>query len=159
MYIDYNDYITRYRTDGCPALDFDRLAMDACIKLDNLTTGADGVRKLRDFFPVDEMDAQRVKACACKIVHLMHQMEVAERVANQATGYEQTANGLRGKVISSVSAGNESITYSVGGGKTATLIDKALADEAVQKKLFRDTVREYLSGVTDSRGVYLLYMG
>lgn len=159
MYITYNDYVTMYRTGGCQPMDFDRLALEACAKLDNLTTGVSGVKKLRHHFPTDEMDAKMVKACACKFVHILHQMEVAERIANQSAGYEQTANGLRGKIISSVSAGNESITYAVGGGKTATLIDKALADKAVQDKLFRDTAREYLSGVTDSRGVGLLYMG
>lgn len=159
MYIDYNDYVTTYRNGGCGPMDFDRLALEACIKLDNHTTGFDGVKKLRHHFPVDEMDAKRVKMCACKIVHILHQIEQAEKAANKARGYTETENGIRGKVITSVSAGNESISYSVGGGTTATLIDKALADKEVQNKLIRDTVREYLSGVTDARGVNLLYMG
>ena len=59
-------------------------------------------------------------------------------------------------MISSVSAGNESISYSVG---NATMIDKALSDPTVKEKLFRDTIREGLSGVTDANGVNLLYMG
>jgi hypothetical protein len=131
---------------------FNRLSFDACRKLDNHTTGADGVKKLRHAFPVDEDDIEAVKRCGCKLVHLMTQMEAAE----QSMGYEATENGTRGKVISSVSAGNESISYSVG---NATMIDKALSDPAVKEKLFRDTIREYLSGVADANGVSLLYMG
>jgi hypothetical protein len=41
----------------------------------------------------------------------------------------------------------------------ATMIDKALSDPAVKEKLFRDTIREGLSGVADANGVNLLYMG
>ena len=39
------------------------------------------------------------------------------------------------------------------------MISKALVDFAVKEKLFRDTIREYLSGVSDANGVNLLYMG
>ena len=131
---------------------FNRLSFDACRKIDNHTTGVDGVKKLRHAFPIDEDDIEAVKRCGCKLVYLMTQMEAAE----QSMGYEATENGIRGKVISSVSAGNESISYSVG---NATMIDKALSDPAVKEKLFRDTIREYLSGVTDANGVNLLYMG
>ena len=131
---------------------FNRLSFDTCRKLDNHTTGVDGVKKLRHAFPIDEDDIEAVKRCGCKLVYLMTQMEAAE----QSMGYEATENGIRGKVISSVSAGNESISYSVG---NATMIDKALSDPAVKEKLFRDTIREYLSGVADANGVNLLYMG
>lgn len=150
-YFDYNDYVTFYGKGVC-FQDFNRLSIEACRKLDNHTTGADGVKKLRHAFPVDADDAQTVKLCGCKLVNLMAQMETAEK----SLGYETTENGIRGKVISSVSAGNESISYSVG---NATMIDKALSDPAVKEKLFQDTIREYLSGVTDSNGVNLLYMG
>ena len=131
---------------------FNRLSFDTCRKLDNHTTGVDGVKKLRHAFPIDEDDIEAVKRCGCKLVYLMTQMEAAE----QSMGYEATENGIRGKVISSVSAGNESISYSTG---NATMIDKALSDPAVKEKLFRDTIREYLSGVADANGVNLLYMG
>ena len=131
---------------------FNRRSFDACRKIDNHTTGVDGVKKLRHAFPIDEDDIEAVKRCGCKLVYLMTQMEAAE----QSMGYEATENGFRGKVISSVSAGNESISYSVG---NATMIDKALSDPAVKEKLFRDTIREYLSGVADANGVNLLYMG
>lgn len=150
-YFDYNDYVTYYGKGVC-LQDFNRFSVEATRKLDYYTTGADGVKKLRHAFPVDADDARAVKLCGCKMVHLMAQMEFAEK----SLGYEATENGIRGKIISSVSAGNESISYTVG---NATMIDKALSDPAVKNRLFRDTIREYLSGVTDANGVNLLYMG
>jgi hypothetical protein len=74
-------------------------------------------------------------------------------------GAEQTEQGVRGKVIASVTAGNESITYSTGTNGFATAVDAAVMDKAARDKLLSDTVREYLSGVEDANGVKLLYMG
>lgn len=157
MYITNSDYTAIY--DVMDEKQFNRLAFEACRVADYHTTGVDNVKKLKTAFPTDEDDTQAVKRCICKLVNIMAQIEAAEKAVNQGKGYTETENGLRGKVITSVSAGNESISYSAGGGNTATMIDKALADKAVQKRLFSDTVREYLSGVTDANGVNLLYMG
>lgn len=138
---------------------FNRLCWAACRKLDAATTGVDGWKKLKNAFPVDADDAETVRRCACELIHLMWQIETAEKVTNQGRGYTETANGLQGKVVSSVSAGNESISYATGSVGSATLIDKALADKSVRDKLFRDTIAEYLSGIADANGVNLLYMG
>lgn len=157
MYITIDEYSAIY--DAMDGKVFDRLAFDACRMVDIHTTGIDNVKKLKIAFPTDEDDAQSVKRCICKLVYTMSQIEDTEKAANQGKGYTETENGIRGKVITSVSAGNESISYSAGGGSSVTLIDKALADKSVQDKLFSDTIREYLSGVTDANGVNLLYMG
>lgn len=138
---------------------FNRLCWAACRKLDTATTGVDSFKKLRNAFPVDADDVETVKRCVCELIHLMWQIETAEQTANQGRGYTETANGLQSKVVSSVSAGNESISYATGSIGAATLIDKALVDKSVKDKLFADTITEYLSGVADANGVNLLYMG
>lgn len=158
MYIEFNDYVQFYQ-DGCDLQSFNRLSIEACRKLDYHTTGLDGVKKLKAAFPTDEDDARMVRYCACKIVHILGQIEAAEAAMKSARGYEETERGIRGRVITSVTAGNESISYSAGGGSTATLIDKALADKSVQDKLITDTIRECLSGIRDANGVNLLFMG
>lgn len=158
MYIEFIDY-DRYYGGGCDIGDFNRLSVEACRKLDYHTTGLDGVKKLKAAFPKDEDDARMVKYCACKIVHILGEIEKAEATARSARGYEATENGIRGKVITSISAGNESISYSAGGGSTATMIDKALADPVAREKMITDTIRECLSGVRDANGVNLLFMG
>lgn len=154
-YINYEYFTSLYGTE-LSMTEYDRFAWDAFRKLDHYTTGVDGIRKLRIAFPVDELDAEAVKRCAAKLISIAAQVYAAEKSAEAARGYSQTSNGLQGKVISSVSAGNESITYSSGG---ATIIDKALADKSILEKLYNDTIREYLSGVKDANGVNLLYMG
>lgn len=158
-YIDYPFHTSLYGDDISEA-DFNRLSWESRRKLDVATTGIDGVKKLKVAFPVDEDDAEAVKRCACALVEILYRIKQAEEAARIASGYTETENGLKGKVISSVSAGNESISYAVGSNATsATFIDKALSDKGVQEKLFSDTIREYLSGISDANGVNLLFMG
>lgn len=158
MYIDYNYYVGVYGQE-IPETDFQRLSWEACRKLDLATTGVDGARKLKVSFPTDEGDAEAVRRCVCKLIDIMYQIQEAAKVASQSKGYVETVNGLRGKVISSVSAGNESISYSVNNSGISTIIDKALADKTAREQLYKDTITEYLSGVSDANGVNLLYMG
>lgn len=158
-YIDYDYYISIYGEDAISTTDFSRLSWDACRKIDIATTGIDGIRKLAVAFPDDDYDAEAVKRCICKLVQVMQELYEAERNAKQAGAYVETTNGLRGGVISSISAGNESITYAVGSNNTSTYINGALADKAVQDQLYSDIIREGLSGIHDANGVSLLYMG
>ena len=157
-YIDYEYFKTLY--PDIPEEVFNRLSWDACRKMDAATTGIDGVRKLAVAFPVDEYAAECVKRCACALVDVLNQMKQARENAAKASGYTETTNGLQGKVISSISSGNESISFSSGtSGSSVTAIDKALSDKAAEAQLYTDTIREYLSGVSDANGVNLLFMG
>ena len=157
-YIDYKYFKKLY--PDIPKADFDRLVWEACRKMDAATTCVDGVRKLREAFPANEDDAEAVKRCACALVDIMYQLQKKQEAAEKASGYVETANGLRGKVISSVSSGNESISYAAGSsGSSAGLIDKAAADRDAQEQLFRDTITEYLSGIPDANRVNLLFRG
>lgn len=155
-YIDIAYYSDLY--GSIDEADFKRLSFDACRKVDNYTTGVDGVRKLSVAFPTDEYAAESVRRCVAKVLNLMHQIEQAEKSAASLNGYVETESGLRGKVISSVSAGNESISYAVN-QKAATEIDKAVSDATVRERLFASNIAEYLSGYADANGVNLMYMG
>lgn len=156
MYITFGEYTSLY--DPIEEKNFNNLAFDACRVMDMHTTGIDNVKKLRSYFPTAEEDAEAVKRCAAKMVNTLYQIQQAEVAAMESRGYESTDQGVRGKVISSVSAGNESISYATG-NSSATAIDAAVKDKAARDKLLADTVREYLSGVTDANGVNLLFMG
>lgn len=159
-YIDRAYYTALY--GDIPESDFNRLSWEACRALDNHTTGVDGVKKLATAFPTDEYQAEAVKRCACKLVSLLHQIETAEKAAAEGRGYQETANGLRGKVIASITSGAESVSYATGSRSekaATTVIDKAAADQAEKNRLIRETVRAYLSGIGDANGVRLLYMG
>ena len=155
MYISFDEYTALY--DPIEERDFNRLVFQACQAVDNLTTGVDGVKKLRVAFPVDEDFADAVKHCVANVTNILYQIQEAEKSAFLARGYAETANGLKGKVVSSVSAGNESVSFAFGGGSTA--VDKAVTNIAERNRLIQSIVREYLSGVADSNGVNLLYLG
>ena len=156
-YIDIAYYTGLYGT--IPAEDFNRLVWDASRLMDSRTTGVDNIRKLEIAFPTSEKAAESVRRCCAKLVNTMHQIEQASAAASMARGYVETENGLRGRVISSVSAGNESISYATGNVGTATDIDKAVADPDVKERLYSRIIREHLSGVADANGVGLLYLG
>lgn len=161
-YADYEYYQSLYGVKAIPEADFNRLSWDACRKLDIATTGIDNVKKLKVAFPVDEDDAETVRRCVCELVSIAYKLEQAEKTARSTQGYITREDGsLQGKIVTSASAGNESLSFSASGSSPSgsTLIDKALSDKDVQERLYRDTIAEYLSGVKDANGVNLLFVG
>lgn len=156
MYITFEEYSELY--DPMEERLFNRLCFDACRYVDIHTTGIDNVKKLKLYFPTDEDDAQAVKNCAAKVVNLLAQIQEAEKAVSMGRGYTETANGLQRKIISRVEAGNEAISYMESNAGTS-VIDKAVSDLSVRNKLVADIIREGLSGITDAKGVNLLYMG
>ena len=131
MYIQYEEYTSLY--DPMDEKSFNRLAFDACRYIDRFTSGIDGVKKLKVAFPVDEDSSTAVKHCAAKVINILLQIQEAEKSASMGRGYIQTKNGLQGKVVSSVSAGNESISYSA--GSQITEIDAAVSNLSARDNL------------------------
>ena len=134
---------------------FNRLSWEACRRIDTLT-----LNKLKFAFPTDEKDAETVKRCICKLIDIAAQIEAANKRVSEGQGYTTDESGvLRGKVVSSVSSGSESISYTAKAEAGSTLIDVVLSDKSAQDRLYRDTVREYLAFVSDANGVNLLFAG
>lgn len=157
MYITYDQFVTLYDPIGESL--FNRLAFEACRVMDIHTTGIDNVKKLRLFFPSEEYAVQAVMHCAAGIINLLNQIRIAEVAALESRGVESTEQGVRGRVITSVSAGNESISYSTGGSGSTTAIDAAVGNRTVRDKMIAEIIWEYLAGVQDANGVNLLFMG
>lgn len=159
-YANYEFYKTLYGEKSVSETDFNRLSWDACKRIDAATTTVDGIKKLKIAFPTDEDDSEAVKRCLCELINILYKLEQAEERVNASQGFVQREDGtVSSKLVSSVSAGNESISYSTNNISAATLIDKALSDKTVQEQLYRDTIAKYLSGVTDKNGINLLYAG
>lgn len=154
-YVTYDYYKSIYGEDSMPETDFNRLSWEACRRVDTLT-----LNKLKFAFPTNEDDIEAVRRCVCKLIEIAGQIEAANKRVSEWQGYITDESGaLRGKVVSSVSSGSESISYTAKAESGSTLIDAVLSDKAAQERLYRDTVREYLSLVPDSNGVNLLYAG
>ena len=154
MYITYEEYTALY--DSIEEKVFNRICYDACKCLDRHTTGADGVKKLKAYFPSASDSAESVRRCAAEVVYIMAQIYEAEKSASVGRVYVPTENGIRGNIISSVSAGGESIAYS---NEPMTVIDTAISDPVAQNNLVAQIIRKHLSGAVDANGVGLLYMG
>lgn len=153
MYATIDDYTALYGT--IEQEEFNRLALEADRAMDRATSGIDNVRKLVVAYP--ETDADIIKACACRIINLLKQIYDAEAAAESARGYVQGAAGLQGKAVSSMSAGNESVSFAASSNSTA--IDRAIADPVARDRLIKNTINVWLSGLEDANGVNLFYMG
>ncbi len=155
-YVTYDYYKSIYGEDSMPETDFNRLSWEACRKVDTLT-----LNKLKFAFPTNEDDIEAVRRCVCKLIEIAGQIEVANKRVSEGQGYtvDQATGLMVGKVVTSKTSGSESLSFSAKAEGGGTLIDAVLSDKAAQERLYRDTVREYLSLVLDSNGVNLLYAG
>lgn len=158
-YVDYEYYKSLYGEKAISEADFNRLLWNAEREIDKATSGVDGVRKLQVAFPKDLYDSEAVKRCVLEVIVFLSKLEIAEESANSLYQYEKRADGtLQGKVVSSVSAGNESISYAV--GKSAdTAISNALKDVQSRDMVVYQIIASRLSGVSDANGVNLLFGG
>lgn len=159
MYVDYEYYKSLYGEKAISEADFNRLLWDAEREIDKATSGVDGVRKLQVAFPTNLYDSEAVKRCVLEVIVFLSKLEIAEESVNSLYQYEKRADGaLQGKVISSVSAGNESISYAV--GKSAdTAVSNALKDVQSRDMAVYQLISSRLSGIYDSNGVNLLFGG
>lgn len=153
-YVTYEFYKGLYGEDAILESDFNRLSWEACRRIDTLT-----LNKLKFAFPINDDDAETVRRCVCKLIEIAAQIEAANKRVSEGQGYVADENGTHGKIVSSVSSGSESISYTAKAESGSTLIDAVLSDKAAQDRLYHDTIREYLSFVPDANGVNLLYAG
>lgn len=137
-YCDYKFYTTEYFGNQIAEADFPRLIDRASDKLDFITMG--NIKR----YSVDEEIEKKVKKSACALAEILNEIETYEKASRESVGFEQTENGMKGKVITSMSSGSESISYAVNSSST-TLVGATMTDKKAREQLFLDTVREYLS--------------
>lgn len=150
-YVDYEYYKSLYGEKALAEADFKRLLWDAEREIDKATSGVDGVRKLKVAFPTDEYDAETVKRCICALIEFLNNLETVEK----SSAMVQSSDGtMRGGIVKSVSAGNESITYETSG--TINNAVKSVRDRDLTVYAF---IASRLYGVSDANGVNLLFGG
>lgn len=157
-YVTLEDY-NQFYSDQIEETAFNRYAISACAKADALTTGVDGVKKLKVAFPTDVDDIETVKASICGVIHLMHEIESLEASVTSGQGYITREDGtLLGKTVTSVSSGSESISYSASAsGQTRASV--LVNDSEAREKEYKTILEEGFRGIDDANGVHLMYMG
>jgi hypothetical protein len=142
-------YGTAIATQG----EFDRLESRACDKLDTMTFD-----RLVPGLPADTRSATKVQKAACAAADKLREIEQAEKMA-QSGGFTTDESGnLVGKIATSKSSGSESISFSATSSVKSAVLS-AVGDTREQNRLCYDAAREYLTGVKNDDGVYLLYAG
>ena len=161
-YTDFEFYATTYHGNVVPESDFPRIADRASDFLDVVTFG-----RLVDGLPSDERAATKVQKAVCAVAEELYKLELADKQALSAAAGGTSSSGSSGAtsgVITSRSAGSESISYAspsemANGAKTWSAVYQAAGDETLTNKLLYSAAKLYLMGVKDNNGVNLLYAG
>lgn len=161
-YTDYEFYKDRYFGAIIPEADFPRLSERASDFIDTLTFD-----RLVDGLPTDERAAAKVQKAVCAVAETLYQIGLAEQQALSAASGTFTQTGVTSGttgVITSKSSGSESVSFAspselAGSAKEWSAVYAAAGDAVATNKVLTGAALPYLSGVTDDKGVCLLYAG
>ena len=155
-YTDYAFYTNEYYGDVVPETDFPKYADRASDRVDEITFDC-----LADGLPNDSRANKKVQKAVCSVAEALYQIDSIKNTLLSNLGTVETEDGkVTGKTVSSVTAGSESITYSTGmSDASKTVYAQACMDKKVENILIRQKAEQYLYGVKDDKGEYLLYAG
>ena len=155
MYADFHYYQTEYGGKVIESADdFTHFERKAERRIDVITD-----RKLQFAVPTKKKDKQTVKDCVCELTEFLYQLDSYQRAAMDNAGVVTQADGtVRGKVITSISSGRESISYSAKNAADISIMEAA-RDKKVADAMINSMMRDGLSGVLDANGVNMLYAG
>ena len=161
-YTDFEFYATIYHGNVVPEADFPRIADRASDFLDVITFD-----RLVDDLPDDERAKTKVQKAVCAVSDKLYELELAEKQANaaaQAGGSSGASGGATSGIISSRSAGSESISYAslsdtASGAKNWSAVYQAAGDNTLTYNLLYSSAKLYLMGVRDNKGELLLFAG
>lgn len=155
-YADYKFYTEKYYGDTVPESDFPKYAERASDRIDSVTFD-----RLVNGFPEEERAVTKVKKSVCAVADALYQIDQIKKASMESVGTVTREDGtVVSKAVSSVSSGSESISFATGSsGGTESIYGQSAIDKKVESVLLYQIATEYLSGVTDNKGICLLYAG
>ena len=154
-YADYQFYTEKYYGDTVPESDFPKYAERASDRIDAITFD-----RLVNGFPEEERAVIKVKKAVCAVTEALYQIDRIKKSSMESVGTVTREDGtVVSKAVSSVSSGSESISYASGGSGISNIYSQAAVDKKVESVLLYQVATEYLSSVTDKKGICLLYAG
>ena len=161
-YADYEFYTKSFFGNVVPESDFLRLAERASDFLDTLTFD-----RLTGGLPTPEKYQKRIKKAVCAVAEIYYQLDLAQKQALAAASGASAVtdvNGTTTGIITSKSAGSESISYATAqqtgaAAKEWSAVYSAAGDTKAANKLLSDTVMPYLIGVVTDGGIPIIYAG
>lgn len=154
-YTDYEFYRNKFYGDTVPESDFLKYAERASDRIDQCTFD-----RLVDGLPDDERVKTKVQKAVCAVADTMYQIDQIKKASMDTVGTIQKEDGtVVNKAVSSVSSGNESISYATGSNISGNVYAQASMDKKVENALLLNVATEYLAGATNDKGICLLYAG
>lgn len=155
-YADYQFYTEKYYGDTVPESDFPKYAERASDRIDSITFD-----RLVNGFPEEERAVTKVKKAVCAVADALYQIDRIKKSSMESVGTVTREDGtVVSKTVSSISSGSESISYATGSfGGAESIYGQAAVDKKVESVLLYQVATEYLYGVTDKKGICLLYAG
>ena len=155
-YADYQFYTEKYYGDTVPESDFPKYAERASDRIDSITFD-----RLVNGFPEEERAVTKVKKAVCAVADALYQIDQIKKASMETLGTVTREDGtVVSKAVSSISSGSESIYFETGSpGGSESIYGQAAVDKKVESVLMYQVASEYLSGVTDNKGICLLYAG
>nr|DAY77727.1 MAG TPA: Head Tail Connector Protein [Caudoviricetes sp.] len=154
-YTDYEFYKSKFYGDTVPESDFLKYAERASDRIDQYTFD-----RLVDGLPENERVKTKVQKAVCAVADTMYQIDQIKKASMDAIGTIQREDGtVVNKAVSSVSSGNESISYDTGSNISGNVYAQASMDKKVENALLLNVATEYLAGATNDKGICLLYAG
>jgi hypothetical protein len=161
-YADYEFYTKSFFGNVVPESDFMRLAEISSDFLDTLTFD-----RLTDGLPTPEKYQKRIKKAVCAVAEIYYQLNLAQKQALAAASGASAVtdvNGTTTGIITSKSAGSESISYATAqqtgaAAKEWSAAYSAAGDTKATNRLLSDAAMPYLIGVVTDDGIPILYAG
>jgi hypothetical protein len=154
-YTDYEFYRNKFYGDTVPESDFLKYAERASDRIDQYTFD-----RLVDGLPDNERVKTKVQKAVCAVADTMYQIDQIKKASMDTVGTIQREDGtVVNKAVSSVSSGNESISYATGNNISSNVYAQASMDKKVENALLLNVATEYLAGATNDKGICLLYAG
>lgn len=155
-YADYEFYTGTYFGELISEADFNKFAERASDVIDTYTFG-----RLEEGLPESSRAQAKIKKAVCATAEALYQIELVRMSAMDTVGVIKNADGtVKNKLVSSVSSGSESISYSTSiSGAGSSVYAQAAADKGQENRLLLNIITGYLVDVTDDTGICLLYAG
>lgn len=149
-YTDFTFYTETFYGDTLTENTANKWLERASDELDAIT-----FRRLASAFPTEAAHAVKVKKAVCAIADALCLIDLQRK----AVSAQQAADGSYRGAVTSISSGQESISYAVSGAASASVLAAAAASTEVQTTILRNIAATYLSNIPDDNGVNLLYAG
>lgn len=154
-YTDYEFYKNEFYGDTVPESNFLKYAERASDRIDQYTFD-----RLVDGLPENERAKTKVQKAVCAVADEMYKVDQIKKASMDTVGTIQKEDGtVVNKAVSSVSSGNESISYATGSNISGNVYAQASMDKKVENALLLNVATEYLAGATNDKGICLLYAG